>query len=366
MDPVFHVLILYVLQSLAEAEMSIKAATSIALAAMVLIAADPTGLITAALGDGPPSKRARTLWSSRANTDGHSFGMYERDVCGTWEERLNLAEERSDTNAGAWVDSQYRRYFRMDRQTFNRFFATYGYLFPGDDSTSRFRPVVGSRKRMCIVLNWLATGDTYAMIGAVFDLSRGEICKVVHEGVTVLRNTLVREEIKFPESSVELLDACRGFYGLCSLPGACGALDGTFVKILKPGRDKVRFSDVYFCYKKYCAIILLAVVDSLGLFTYVAAGAPGSAGDASTWNHCDLKEDIDARKLLVMDSAEVHQLKHWSGFELKRPYIVADTAFALSLTVMKCYDVTNQHLPNSISITLSSGHGVLLSVRLAV
>ena len=165
MDPVFHVLILYVLQSLAEAEMSIKAATSIALAAMVLIAADPTGLITAALGDGPPSKRARTLWSSRANTDGHSFGMYERDVCGTWEERLNLAEERSDTNAGAWVDSQYRRYFRMDRQTFNRFFATYGHLFPGDDSTSRFRPVVGSRKRVCIVLNWLATGDTYATIG---------------------------------------------------------------------------------------------------------------------------------------------------------------------------------------------------------
>lgn len=254
--------------------------------------------------------------------------MYEQDVCGTWEERLNLADARNDTNACVWVDAQYRKYFRMDCQTFNRFFAVYGHLFPGDNSKSTFRPVVGSRKRRCILLNWLATGNMYATVGAVFDLSRAEICRIVHEGVHALRSTLVRDEVKFPESSSELLHACKGFYGLCSLPGACGALDGTFMKILKPGIDKVRFSDVYFCYKKYCAIIILAVVDSMGLFTYVSTGAPGSSGDASTWNNCDLKEDIDAGNLLMMDVAEVRQMQQWSGFELKRPYIVAQVGGA--------------------------------------
>ncbi|PNH10497.1 putative nuclease HARBI1 [Tetrabaena socialis] len=292
-------------------------------------------------GEGRMLKRPRTLWSSRANTPGHSFGLYERDVCGAWEERLDMAQERSDFNASQWVDAQYRRYFRMDRATFNRFLTAYAYLFPGDDSTCRWRPVVGTYKRVCVLLNWLATGISYAQLGAVFDLSRAEVCKIVHEGVDVLWKVLVKDEVRFPETSLELLETCRGFYGLCSLP----ALDGTFVKINKPGKDIVRFSDVYFCYKKYCAIIVLAAVDSLGLFTYVSAGAPGSAGDASTWNHCDLKEDIDAEKLLVLDEPELRQLHQWAGFQLKRPYIVADTAFALSPTLMKCYDVANPTQP---------------------
>ncbi len=55
-----------------------------------------------------------------------------------------------------------------------------------------------------------------------------------------------------------------------------GALDGTFMPIKKPEE----FGDTYFCYKKFCAMLVLGCVDARGIFTYVNAGRPGSVGDS--------------------------------------------------------------------------------------
>jgi hypothetical protein len=81
---------------------------------------------------------------------------------------------------------------------------------------------------------------------------------------------------------------------LCKLPMCVGALYGTFMRITKP---KV-WGDAFFCYKKYCAILVLACVDARGRFTYVSAGEPGSVGDAAAWNRSSLKRKCE--QLLAM------------------------------------------------------------------
>ena len=69
------------------------------------------------------------------------------------------------------------------------------------------------------------------------------------------------------------------FKTLCGLPRCADAIDGTFMKILKPTCD---FSDAYWRYRKFPAIILLAMCDANGVFTFVDAGRAGLLGDAAT------------------------------------------------------------------------------------
>ena len=109
------------------------------------------------------------------------------------------------------------------------------------------------------------------------------------------------------------------------LPQCAGAVDGAFMHIRKPQK----FGDSYWCYKQHTAILILAVVDVRGVFTYVNARHPGSVGDAAAFNTSKL-----FRK---------HQTRAWLGDRSKMingsrvlPYIVGASAFALSSTLLKC------------------------------
>ena len=117
------------------------------------------------------------------------------------------------------------------------------------------------------------------------------------------------------------------FKALCGLPFCAGALDGTFMQIKKP----TNFSDSYFCYKKFVAIIVLACVDARGVFTYINAGRPGSVGDSYTYRHCAMHHKIENEEWLSHTQCTI------SGINIK-PYIVADAAFPLSSTLMKCFE----------------------------
>ena len=75
---------------------------SAALLAMIIMNAPMNaalGVVTQGHGgaDGGPSKRPRLVWSSRAHIEGHSYGMYERDVCGSWEMRLRSGDDNAES-----------------------------------------------------------------------------------------------------------------------------------------------------------------------------------------------------------------------------------------------------------------------------
>ena len=86
-------------------------------------------------------------------------------------------------------------------------------------------------------------------------------------------------------------------------------------------------------YKKYSAIMILACVDSRGVFTYVSAGEPGSAGDAQTWNNSAMRDRIETGVWLSYGGDVMH-----AGETEIPPFIVADSAFGLTTRVMKCYE----------------------------
>ena len=222
------------------------------------------------------------------------------------------------------LDSRYVSTFRVDYATFNWL------LQQCEDDiqrmTTRFRSPIPAAKKLGITLEWLANGLTEAHLADQYCVGQATVHKIVHEVVSVLCEKLIADSIKFP-TGAQLENVMANFEAASRLKRCAGSFDGTFMKIRKP----TEWGDAYWCYKDYCAILILAVVDCDGYFTYVDAGRAGSLGDAYTYNHSTLKAKIDRGEWL-RGTAE------WVGDVQVKPYLVADSAFALSTTLMKGYD----------------------------
>ena len=223
-----------------------------------------------------------------------------------------------------WEESQYLQHFRMSKDTFWYLSQMYGkYL---EKETTHLRRALPQAKRLAIVLHWLAQASSFAQIAALYAIGKSTVVAVVHQGIDVLRVKLVPEAIRFPTGS-ELEQVLVDFEALCGLPCCGGALDGTFMPIKKPAE----YGDTYFCYKHFNAIIVLGCVDARGIFTYVNAGRPGSVGDSYTFRHSALYQKVTSGEWLA------HSPQTIEGVQVN-PFLVADAAFPLAATCMKCYE----------------------------
>jgi hypothetical protein len=231
------------------------------------------------------------------------------------------------------MDELFVQAYRLDRNNFYALVDSYGEHWerkcraPG-------RETLSAAKCLAITLEWLAHGVPFNVLARTYDVGKTTVVNVVHQVVKVLHRHLVPHTIHFPTSQ-ELPGVIDRFSHLCRLPGCCGALDGTFMRIERPRVS----GEAYYCYKKHFAIIILACVDADGYFTFIDAGNPGSLGDAWVWNGSALKRKIEQRDLLVWPEG-VPQMRTAAGY-VYGPYIVADSAFALSEFIMKCYETDN-------------------------
>jgi hypothetical protein len=181
-------------------------------------------------------------------------------------------------------------------------------------------------QQFAVTLYWLATGSLFHNVGHLFGIAEPTVCKYVHILVPILDGVLPKKAIIFPKGE-RLHTVMRGFAE--HLPLCAGAIDGCLIPIKQPSGP---FGFTFWCYKYFYAILLLAVVDSKGIFTYVSVGHPGSAGDAATFEKSRLKEMLESEEYLPSSAG-----REIDG-QWVRPYLVGDTAFALAPYMMKCYN----------------------------
>ena len=237
-----------------------------------------------------------------------------------------------------WEENQYLQHFRVSKDSFWYLCQTYGKYFK--KQTTHLRRPLPPPKRLAIVLHWLAQANSYSELAAMYAIGKSTVVAIAHEGIAILRERLVPEAILFPTGR-ELDQVMVDFEALCGLPCCGGALDGTFMSIKKP----VDFGDTYFCYKKFTAIIVLACVDARGIFTYVNAGRPGSVGDSYTYRHSVMSQKVASGEWLA------HSPRTIEGVSVK-PFVVADAAFPLEPTCIKCYEVGQPPYRRSFNYSL--------------
>ncbi|XP_047101009.1 uncharacterized protein LOC124719871 [Schistocerca piceifrons] len=141
------------------------------------------------------------------------------------------------------------------------------------------------------------------------------------------------------------------FDELWQFPNCLGAMDGKHVAIAAP-----RSADsLYYNYKKFNSIVLLAIVDAKYWFSLIDIGCNGRVSDGGVFQQCKISSALRENWL------QVPQEKVLKNSNISLPHVVvADDAFRLQSYSMKPYkDYKNETHKNVFNYRLSRARRVV-------
>jgi hypothetical protein len=133
-----------------------------------------------------------------------------------------------------------------------------------------------------------------------------------------------------PQPSKEnWLNIANGFETHANFPNCLGAVDGKHIRLIK----SIESGSLYYNYKHYFSVVLLAICDSNYLFISVDTGAFGKNSDSSIF------KDFLFYKKLINNSLNIPDPKPISSIdpEPMAYVIVGDEAFGLLENIMRPY-----------------------------
>lgn len=139
-------------------------------------------------------------------------------------------------------------------------------------------------------------------------------------------------ECLLPESFPQLneqrwRDIAEGFQKYCQFPNCLGAIDGKHVRIKKPKMS----GSLFYNYKNYFSIVLLAIADANYKFIYIDVGDFGKESDSTIFKKSTIYKKLENNTLNIPSA---QPLPGTSGPNMAYTFI-GDEAFSLSPDVMR-------------------------------
>lgn len=156
-------------------------------------------------------------------------------------------------------------------------------------------------------------------------------CKVVRRVCCAIWDMMKVE--CFPQlDEEEWLKIAAGFEKHAHFPHCIGAVDGKHVRIIRPEHS----GSMFFNYKTYFSIVILAVADANYCFRYVDIGSYGKHADSTIFQESNLFRQIQQN---VMKLPQPQLLSGWN--EVLSYAFVGDEAFGLSVNLLRPYSGHN-------------------------
>lgn len=185
---------------------------------------------------------------------------------------------------------------------------------------------------MLLYFRYLSQGTSMQVLAWNFQIGHSTVHQIIHETCKAIWDTLQPIYLKSPSSQQEWLDVAKGFKERWDFPHCLGALDGKHVSLQAPHHS----GSLYYNYKKYFSIVLLAACDSKYRFIMVDIGAYGSQSDGGIFCNSAFGAKFDE------DNFNVPSAENLSGSDISMPYfLVADAAFPLKKYIMRPYGGNN-------------------------
>ncbi|XP_068118950.1 uncharacterized protein [Hyperolius riggenbachi] len=204
---------------------------------------------------------------------------------------------------------------------------------------TNYRRAITPTERLLITLRFLATGHSYAALHYQFLMGRSTIRYLVLDTCKLIWKTLQPEFM--PPPDLPMWEAnIQHFWEKHQFPNCLGAVDGKHVRIVMPAAT----GSVYYNYKKYFSLVLMAVVDPNLKFIYVDVGAYGSSHDSAVFQHSRFGLKLLTGQMTLPAPRPWPDRQH-------PPYpcvFVADEAFALSEHVMRPYAQRDMSLKKKV------------------
>ena len=193
---------------------------------------------------------------------------------------------------------------------------------------TNYRAPISVGEKLALTIRYLATWESYTSLSCQFRVGRSTISKFLPEICRAIQEQFTREYLKYPTTPDEWKEVEREFRIRWNVPHALGALNGKHVALKKPKNSGA----LYYNYKGFFSIVMLALIDGHYKFRWVDVGTAGSCSDGQIFNASQLKRRIEDGRIGFPGPAPITQ----GGRDV--PYfILADDAFALKTWLMKPY-----------------------------
>ncbi len=159
-----------------------------------------------------------------------------------------------------------------------------------------------------------------------FKMGRSTIASIVRETCIVLWDALLPTEMPEPteEKWVAIADQ---FFKNANFPNCIGAVDGKHIRIKCPANS----GSLYFNYKKYYSVILMAVADVNYSFIMVDIGSYGRLGDSGVFKESAMGKRLYREQLNLPPERPLPGTS-----EPRLPFVlVGDEAFALHTNLLR-------------------------------
>ncbi|XP_060587963.1 putative nuclease HARBI1, partial [Ruditapes philippinarum] len=220
--------------------------------------------------------------------------------------------------------ASYRNFTRIEPDMFQELLHVVGPTITKNHSW--FRRSINPALKLAIALGNLATGDSYRSLMYGFQVAHSTICGIVLDVCQAINSMYAEDVIPTPTEPEQWQAIADQFAAKWQFPHTLGALDGKHVAIRCPKNG----GSLYYNYKGYHSIVLLALVDADYKFTWVNIGAQGGCSDAQIWTQSDLKLAIKRGLIGMPDKTPLPGDDKQKGY-----YIIADNAFAMRTWLIK-------------------------------
>lgn len=170
----------------------------------------------------------------------------------------------------------------------------------------------------------MATGESFHSLAFAFRISYSYISRIVQTTLSALDKKLMPIFLP-PLTHEELKTKALEFERKWHFPNCTGAVDGKHVRILCPAST----GSLYFNYKSYYSVVLLAVVDANYKFIFTDVGSYGKEGDSGIFDKSNIGKQFRNGHMFPPPCK-------LSNSDKVLPYVfVGDEAFRLHTHMMK-------------------------------
>ncbi|KAJ0176586.1 hypothetical protein K1T71_007765 [Dendrolimus kikuchii] len=159
-----------------------------------------------------------------------------------------------------YSDKKFQNYLRYSRKHFYELLPRLEHYIGKQNTT--FKNTICAEERLFITLRRL---QSYKFISYRGLSAIGAIVKEVYQAIYEILHTIYIPELQ----EEDWLVIANGFYTKANFLNCLGAIDGKHIRIIKPEHT----GSLYYHYKNYFSIVLLAICDSNYCFTFIDVGS---------------------------------------------------------------------------------------------
>lgn len=227
------------------------------------------------------------------------------------------------------ADEDPRTYYRLlgvNLEFFNLILGRIEHKISKRDTS--MRRAIPPKLRLQVLLRHMRAAMSYQDLSAEFRIGVATVCKIIKQVSVAIVEELCDEVLKCPTTVEEWLRISKNWENDTEFPHVLGAMDGTHIPIQKP----IGSGSLFYNYKKFCSIVMMALVDANYKVLWCDIGAHGCCSDAQIFNYSTLKAKIESNEINFSPAKPLDD----ENFDLPY-YIVSDEAFALDTWLMKPY-----------------------------